>query len=158
MASHLKISSEQLKQIFDEAIRCHPEESCGFLLGTIAKEREAIEFVACKNRQNEMHDKDPDRYPRTAEMAYIIDSKEQDAIFARAKQKKLEVIAIVHSHPEHGAYFSDEDKNNAAPWGEPLFPNISYVVVSVYGKKIKAMSDFYWDDEAKDYLEEKFNI
>jgi len=151
----LIISERVLKSIFIECEANHPEEACGFLLGTLDEGRKAEEFVPCKNIQNKLHAEDKERYPRDAKTAYVIDSKEQEAVFARAKEQGLEVVSIVHSHPEHGAYFSDEDKKNAAPWGEPLFPNMSYLVVSVYGKKVKTVADFYWSEEKKDFLEEK---
>lgn len=41
----------------------------------------------------------------------------------------------------------------AAPWGEPLFSNISYIVVSVYSGEVKNSSEFYWDSEKKDFIE-----
>jgi len=157
MSETIQISEEILDQIKAEALACHPEEACGFLLGQVANEgRVAKEFVACQNIQNELHEKNPDRYPRDAKTAYVIDSKEQEGVQKKAKDSGLEIIAVVHSHPEHDAYFSKEDKENAAPWGEPLFPNLSYVVASVYGDQVKAISDFYWDNEAKDFVEHQF--
>lgn len=151
----LTICSELLSQIIQEVVRCHPHEACGFLLGKILDCREAQEFVACQNIQDECHQSDPDRFPRTAKTAYVIDAKEQARVREEAQKKELSVLAIVHSHPEHDVYFSEEDKKNAAPWGEPLFENLSYVVVSVYGKTIKGISDFVWDETKKDFLEEE---
>jgi proteasome lid subunit RPN8/RPN11 len=154
MTLPLKISSDLLAQCFAESIKCHPAEGCGFLLGKVSSEaRIAESFIACRNIQDDLHAKDPERYPRTAATAYVIDSKEQDAVFARATSSAQTVIAIVHSHPEHGAYFSAEDKANAAPWGEPLFPEMSYVVISVYDKVVTAANDFCWDETQNDFVE-----
>ena len=136
-------------------IAAFPNEGCGFILGQVSEAREAIEFVACRNIQNELNQRDPTRFPRTAETAYVIDSHEQEQVQAEAKQKGLDIIAIVHSHPNHDVYFSQEDKENACPWGEPLFPNMSYIVVSVYDAAVKAISDFYWDIEQNDFEEHK---
>lgn len=152
----LVLSEDLEKAVFAEAIRCHPHEACGFVLGEIKNgERTATAFVACKNIQNELHAADPLRYPRTAETAYVIDPKEQALVEKMVKEKGLAMLAVFHSHPEHGVYFSAEDKTNAAPWGEPLFPELSYLVVSVYDKKIKGMSDFCWDAEKSDFVEVK---
>ena len=35
---------------------------------------------------------------------------------------------IYHSHCDVGAYFSDEDKRAATPFGEPLYP-VDYLVI-----------------------------
>ena len=40
------------------------------------------------------------------------------------------VVVIYHSHPDVGAYFSDEDQDKALFLGEPIFP-VSYLVVDV---------------------------
>ena len=152
----LKISQKLLDELFAESVRCHPFEACGFLLGKVSADaRIAEKFIACRNIQDELHAQDPARYTRTAATAYVIDSKEQDAVFAQATSAGQAVIAIVHSHPEHDAYFSAEDKANAAPWGEPLFPEMSYVVISVYGKTVTAAHDFCWDLSQNDFVEHK---
>lgn len=150
----LHINENQLQTIFKESERGWPEEVCGFVVGLAQNgKREAIEVIPCQNIQNLLHQKDPERYPRNAKTAYTIDPKEMNRIQKEAVEKGFEIISIFHSHPEHGVYFSDEDKGMAAPFGEPLFPNLSYLVVSVYGKKVKNASEFFWD--GKDFVEFK---
>lgn len=149
------ILSEEIKsRIYAEAERTYPDEGCGVVLGVVSAGREAKEFVALQNKQNEMHARDPKRYPRDAKTAYMIDPKEWQQIENQARSKGMEIISIFHSHPEHGVYFSDEDKGMAAPWGEPLFPNQSYMVVSVYGGQVKNASEFVWNSEKKDFIEQ----
>lgn len=150
----LQLTQELLNQMYAEGEKTYPEEGCGLLIGkSLDGKREAIEFIPCQNLQNEVHEKDPERYPRDAKTAYTIDPKKFAEIEKQAKDQGQEIIAIFHSHPEHGVYFSEEDKNMAAPWGEPLFPNLSYVVISVYDGKVKNCSDFYWDKEKQDFIE-----
>lgn len=151
----LEITQELLNLIYAEGEKQYPNESCGFILGRVHSKREAVEVVCVPNMQNELHQQDAVRYPRDAKTAYAINPKDMESITKDAKSRGLAIIAIFHSHPEHGVYFSDEDKGMAAPWGEPLFPDLSYVVVSVYGGKVKNASDFYWDDRQKDFVEEK---
>jgi proteasome lid subunit RPN8/RPN11 len=43
-----------------------------------------------------------------------------------------------HSHPDHDAYFSDEDKKMALFDGEPTYPDAKHLVVSVYNNIVKA--------------------
>lgn len=148
----LKIEKKILERIFSECRKRYPEEACGLVLGNDGC---AVEAYACKNIQNELHRQDPKRYPRDAGVAYTIDPKEAEKIRLAADEKNLDVLAIFHSHPEHGVYFSEEDKNMAAPWGNPLFPRLSYIVVSVYGEEIRNVSGFCWDSAKKDFVEQK---
>jgi proteasome lid subunit RPN8/RPN11 len=152
MKNGTTIPERVLGEALAEAVARHPDEACGFLIG---HNGEAKRFVACHNVQNERHENDPERYPRDARTAYVIEPEEQNRVETEAKSLGMELVAIVHSHPEHDAYFSAEDKANAAPWGEPLFPGLSYVVVSVYGKTVKAANEYYWDDERADFVEKK---
>lgn len=155
----LQISDTLLNQIYTECRKQYPNEACGFVLGESGAKSTSVQVVPCKNIQNELHQKDPARYPRDAKTAYTIDPEEMKKIEEKycrgGVTPPVEIIAIFHSHPEHGVYFSDEDKGMAAPWGEPLFPGLSYLVVSVYGGEVKNASDFYWDGEKKDFVERK---
>lgn len=153
MALILKISDDLKQRLVAEAIRCYPDEACGFLLGRVGSDRVAVEFMACNNIQNQLHKADPERYPRMAQTAYVIDPQDQKRVEDTAKRHQLAVIAVVHSHPDHDVYFSDEDRQNAAPWGEPLFEGVSYVVISVHNRVVTGMSDFYWDKN--NFIEEK---
>ncbi|MDO8520062.1 MAG: M67 family metallopeptidase [Deltaproteobacteria bacterium] len=146
------MKKELLDQIFAESCKRYPEEACGFVLG---KGGAASEVIPVQNIQNDLHAKDPKRFPRDAKIAYTIDPKEMEAIQKKAASQGQTIISIFHSHPEHGVYFSEEDKGMAAPWGEPLFPDLSYLVVSVYSGEIKNASEFYWDKNKKDFTERK---
>lgn len=151
----LSIPNTLLKAMYAEAEKQYPDEACGFVIGRVDSSRTAQAFIPTKNLQNKLHAKDPGRYPRDAKTAYSIDPRAMEEVVAQAKARGFELFAIFHSHPEHGVYFSEEDKNMAAPWGEPLFPQLSYIVVSVYGGIVTNASDFYWDPGKKDFIEQK---
>lgn len=155
----LQIGKELMEQIFAECRKRYPEEACGFVIvspeGAPSEGRKATRVVPAVNIQNAVHTRDPKRYPRDAKTAYSIDPKEWDRVKQEAERDGEIIVAIFHSHPEHDVYFSAEDKGMAAPWGEPLFPDQSYLVISVYGGKIKGASEFYWDGSKKDFVEKK---
>lgn len=153
MPKPLVIAPEILSQIRTEALNRYPNEACGLLVGWVGHERVAVDFFPCENIQNELHEKDPMRYSRDALTAYVIDARDFEDVEKMAKEKGLSIVAVVHSHPNSSVYFSKEDKDNAAPWGEPLFQNLSYVILSVTSSGVAAMSDFYWDEAQKDFLE-----
>lgn len=155
MNKQLIIDQVLLDKIFSECVRTYPYEACGFVLGKSGGTRQAFEVVCAQNMQNSVHAKDPARYPRDAKTAYTIDPKEMGAITAEAALKQLVILSIFHSHPEHGVYFSAEDKGMAAPWGEPLFPELSYLVVSVMARKVKNASEFVWQTAKKDFVKYK---
>ena len=103
--------------------------------------------------QNHLHALDPQTYPRTATTAYAMDYKELELILDNAKRNGAKLKAFYHSHPNHDAYFSAEDKAFASPFGEPTFPGAGQIVVSVYDHAIKGMRAFIWSDEQHDFIE-----
>ena len=150
----LTICKEILDQLVAHAIKHYPDESCGFLIGDKGKDS-ASEFLPVNNAYDEMHTRHPETYPRTARNAYLIDPRLQQQIFDDAAANGREVKAIYHSHTDHDAYFSDEDKLVAAPWGEPMFPGVAYVVVSIWNRKLKEINEFTWNDIQKGFVERR---
>ena len=150
----LTICQEILDQVAAHAVKHYSDEACGFLIGEKGQ-NSVTEFVPVKNVYDEMHAKYPETYARTAKTAYLIDPREQQRIFDDAAKNGQEVKAIYHSHTDHGAYFSEEDRLVAAPWGEPNFPGVSYLVVSVWDGKLKEINEFFWDSSKNDFIEHK---
>jgi proteasome lid subunit RPN8/RPN11 len=150
----IEITDEVWQQMLEHAEKHFPQEACGILAG-LEGERKGTVFHACRNIYDEMHAKDPEAYPRTSREAYLIDGVEQKEIFDRVASDGLEVKAIVHSHIDHDAYFSEEDRYVAAPWGEPFFPEISYIVISIWDGKFKEANEFVWNKEKEDFEEFK---
>lgn len=148
------ICESTIQEIVTYAKKHWPDESCGLLIGQKGQ-NSVSEFIPIKNIYNDMHEKYPDQYPRTAKTAYLIDPKEQQRIFDEAEKNGQEVKCIYHSHCEHDAYFSEEDRLVAAPWGEPSYPGISYLVVSIYNRELKEINEFYWDEPQKGFSQKK---
>ena len=64
-----------------------------------------------KNIQNKLHALDPLTYPRTAVIAYTMDPLELDNVIRlKRKTSATRLKAFYHSHPNHDAYFSAEDR------------------------------------------------
>lgn len=144
------ICQEILDQMVKHAVNEYPNEACGFLIGD--KGQDSVnELVPVKNVYDEMHEKYPETYPRTAKTAYLIDPREQQKIFDEAARNGQEVKVIFHSHTDHDAYFSQEDQLVAAPWGEPMYPGVSHLVVSIYDRQFKEMNLYEWDENQKDF-------
>ena len=143
----LTLKPETLNQIFDHAKSAFPYECCGAILSDGVQE-----FVwKCRNIQNELHQADPDSYPRDARTAYVI---HPDDLFKVTKASETQQIKVFyHSHPNHEAYFSAKDKADAMMWDEPTYPGTTYLVISVYSSEIRAVKAFAWDETTQDFIE-----
>jgi [CysO sulfur-carrier protein]-S-L-cysteine hydrolase len=78
--------------------------------------------------------------------------KELELVIDEAKRNGAKLKAFYHSHPNHDAYFSAEDKAFASPFGEPTFPGTAQIVVAVSDRAVKEMCAFAWSDQEKDFI------
>lgn len=144
-----------------EAIRKHaeadyPAEACGVLLvrpGAVEERR----LRACRNIQDELHAKDPGRFPRTARTAYYI-AHEDLLEIGRREGEGFEVRVIYHSHVDAGAYFSETDRRNAMVDGVPAYPQTTYVVVAVAAGRVADIRAHRFSDAAGEFVEVPFAV
>ena len=148
-AQEILVTKETWTDISRHAEETFPDECCGLVLsnGTTDHVRRV------ENIQNKLHALDPLTYPRTAAIAYAMDPRELESVLDEAGRTGAKLKAFYHSHPDHEAYFSAEDKAFATPFGEPTFPAAAQIVVSVYNRAVKTIKAFAWSDEAKDFVE-----
>jgi proteasome lid subunit RPN8/RPN11 len=146
----LEIDQATIDDIDRHALECHPEECCGLVLS-----RDGLDVVRrIPNIQNQLHAKDPREHPRDARVAYFMDPKELGAALREAEQPGARLRVFYHSHPEHGAYFSEEDERRAMAWeNEPAYPDAIFVVVSVYGREVRDRRAYAWDAAARRFVE-----
>lgn len=152
MNQRLKISDYILKMISRHGEREYPHEACGVVIGPKDKAL-ALGVFPITNIQDNLHQKDPVQYPRDAKTAYFMEPKELRILEKEIKGQDFEIKIYYHSHPDHEVYFSDEDKALACPWGEPSYPGVSHLVVSVIKGKAVAAGLFHWDDRKKDFCQ-----
>jgi proteasome lid subunit RPN8/RPN11 len=145
----LCLSANTLEEISRHAQQTFPEECCGVIFSNGA----ADHAQALNNIQNRLHDLDPETYPRTARIAYAMDPKELERAIGQAQASGARLKAFYHSHPNHDAYFSDEDKAFASPFGEPSFPGAAQIVVSIYDGVVRRICAFEWSESAGDFVE-----
>lgn len=130
-----------------QAAEEYPFESCGVILARGGERR----LLRCRNAQNELHARDPVRYPRDARTAYYIEPKDLLRI-GDLEREGFGVAVIYHSHIDAGAYFSDTDRRQAVVGGEPAYPGAVYVVTSVIGGVVDAVAAFRWDPACRDFV------
>src|SRR5262249_33837623 len=106
-ASLPTLSALVLAEIYTHARETYPEECCGFLIGP--RDSAGVDEVRrCVNEQNRYHALDPERFPRTARIAYYLGGKDLRFLM-QSLETPRPVKIIYHSHIDVGSYFSDED-------------------------------------------------
>lgn len=105
---------EAWAEILAHATKTYPNECCGALLGRHDS------ATKCVTRAIALENVSPG--PRTTR--YAVNPQELIAAERLARQDGLDLLGIYHSHPDRGAYFSEEDLRNSCPW-------YSYVVLSI---------------------------
>lgn len=141
------VTAEELGAIRDQAIEEYPHESCGVIVVRGAERRR----VRCRNAQNDLHARDPARYPRDAQTAYYIDPADLLRI-ARLEGEGFAVAVIYHSHVDADAYFSETDRRQALINGDPAYPGVAYLVTSVVRGRVESVAAFRWDAASRDFL------
>ena len=137
---------DEISQIRAQAVAEYPAESCGVIVARNGERR----LVACRNIQNELHAREPQRYPRDARTAYYIDPNDLRRI-AQLEGEGFSVAVIYHSHIDAGAYFSETDRRNAMMGDEPIYPSTAYIVTSVVAGRVDGMAAFRWDPTTRDF-------
>jgi proteasome lid subunit RPN8/RPN11 len=152
----IEIEARALEAMDAHAVEGFPEEVCGVLLASPSGQV----VRRMRNVQNALHAADSVANPRDARTAYQFDGAELLEVTKQGDQDGWRIVLFYHSHPQHGAYFSDTDKARALFGGEvelgPAFPGVAYLVISVYDRVVRDRKVFAWDDATADFLETPF--
>ncbi len=146
---------EDLDIMYGHAVSEYPNECCGVIMGKLG-EPEKSEVRPGANIQHQLKEQDPLLYNRDADTGYFLDPKELMATFKEASEKNLDIIGFYHSHPNHEAYWSQED-HRAAMWAgtdEPSFPDAFHVVISIFSGEVRGHALFLWDAEQGKFVQQ----
>jgi len=93
----------------------YPNECCGAMLGSSDGDRKTVRVALRLNNA-----------ASGSQRAYY-ELRPEDLLRAdrEARDRKLDLIGIYHSHPDCDAYFSQTDLKNSCPW-------YSFVVLSIH--------------------------
>lgn len=141
------LTGAELEAIRAQAVEEYPQEACGVVLVRGTERR----LLRCRNAQNDLHAKDPARYPRDARTAYYIDPRDLLRI-GDLERQGFAVAVIYHSHVDAGAYFSETDRRQALVGSEPAYPDATYLVTSVVAGRAEASAAFRWSAEQRDFV------
>jgi proteasome lid subunit RPN8/RPN11 len=140
-----------LIEIARQAEAGYPEEICGIVVGKLDAP-ETYRVRRATNIAGREPLADPSGSLRDARTAYAMDPLEQLRILREADASGWDVIGIYHSHPDHEAYFSRMDRDRALTTsGEPIWPGVGYLVVSVIGGRAGNAVMCRWDSRLGDF-------
>jgi len=110
----MHIAPDPWEAMVKHARETYPNECCGAMLGSIDGERKLV--LAAMPLENAFDGAQAARYQLRPEDLLAADRA--------ARQRKMDLIGIYHSHPDCDAYFSKTDLRNSCPW-------YSFVVLSI---------------------------
>ena len=82
-----------------------------------------------------------------------MDPEELVRVSRRAESDGKTIKVIYHSHPNHGAYFSKEDRDRAMAWDDPVYPDATHFVLSVWNAVFRDAKAFRWNNQTRDFVE-----
>lgn len=139
----LQLLPKHLQTIYTHAETTYPEECCGIILGNLTSEgKTVVEVMPTENAWNaetaaELPGDDTLDYSKR--QRYAIAPQVMLHAQKEARDRKLNIIGIYHSHTDHPAIPSEYDRQLA--WQE-----YSYIIVSVQNGKASDMKSWTLDD------------
>lgn len=114
----MTLSRSQLEELFEQARRDAPFETCGMIGG---KDGRALKIYPVKNVA-------PNRVKN-----YFMDGADQIQAMQDMDDNAYDVLSIYHSHPVTPAYPSPTDVRDASDpeSGEPLYPGAVYLIMTL---------------------------
>ena len=110
----IRIDSAPWAAMVAHAKASYPNECCGAMLGTTDGETKIVsESIALRNA-----------FEGAQTARYELRPEDLLAADKAARERKMDLIGIYHSHPDCDAYFSKTDLQNSCPW-------YSFVVLSI---------------------------
>jgi proteasome lid subunit RPN8/RPN11 len=126
----IRIEEQPWREMVAHAQRVYPNECCGAMIGVAEDGVQVVrEAVALQNA-----------HEGEQKQRYLL--RPADLLHAdrAARERKMELIGIYHSHPDCGAYFSKTDLENSCPW-------YSFVVLSIKNGRFDHAASFRPNDE-----------
>jgi proteasome lid subunit RPN8/RPN11 len=126
----LTIGASAWQVMVRHAEATYPRECCGVLLGTATGDQKLVKIAHALDNA----------YDGGQEDRYEIRPVDLLRVEREAREQKLSVLGIFHSHPDCDAYFSKTDLEHSCPW-------YSFVVLSVRKGKFDHANSFLPDAE-----------
>jgi len=148
----MQLARVKVEQMYAQALVEFPFECCGMIIGPEGEDVGGNDLVRpCRNIQQELHRKYPERFPRDATIGYTMAKEDIETIVKEAQERGWMVKVCYHSHPNTGAYFSQEDRRNAEGW-DLWFPGVRFIVMSAYPGEVRDLQGYRWDESTQTFI------
>ncbi len=128
------------------ALRGYPHEVVGLLLGSAARAEVSAEVWEARPLENEQ-EQDPAR-------RFVVSGLRLARAEAAAEAEGFDVLGYYHSHPDHPASWSDEDRDQALPGRSYLIASVSGVVGA---PTLEALRCWRLAEDRSEMLEERLD-
>jgi proteasome lid subunit RPN8/RPN11 len=134
-----------VNQIQQQAFSAYPAECCGLLFAR--GEHDVTRVVPMENLQDRLHALDAEAHPRTSKDGFHMDALRVWRDVEAAEHRGERLLAFYHSHIDCDAYFSQEDRDMAAPppAGVPTYPDVWHVIVACWPDGLREARAYQWD-------------
>ena len=136
-----------VEQIQQHALSSYPAECCGLLFAR--GEHDVARVWPTENLQDRLHALDPESHPRTSRNGFHMDALRVWREVDEAERRGERLLAFYHSHIDCDAYFSQEDRDMAAPppAGVPTYPDVWHIIVACWPEGLREARAYRWDGE-----------
>jgi proteasome lid subunit RPN8/RPN11 len=128
----ITVERQPWREMVNHAQATYPNECCGAMIGNVSSGpdgdlKTVVHAIALDNASS-------------GPQAARYELRPEDLLKAdrEARERKMDLIGIYHSHPDCGAYFSETDLKNSCPW-------YSFVVLSIKNGKFDHANSFLPD-------------
>lgn len=142
----IEVPAAVIATMQSHAFAGYPGECCGLLFAPVGSER-VSRALGLENLQDRLHALDPVEHPRTSRNGFQLNARKMQQAIDAAAAADERLLAIFHSHIDCAAYFSQEDKDMAAPPPErvPNDPALWHVVMACWPEGMREARAFRWD-------------
>ncbi len=126
-----------LQDVYRHACEAYPNECCGFI-------RASGQVHRAVNDQDILHAEDPVQWPRSAREAFSLAPADLYLLGVSFRSPDPAII-VYHSHPDVGAYFSENDAAKALFDGKPIY-DVDHLVIDVRHARSKGAKLFRFLD------------
>lgn len=136
----IHLTAHAYSRISEDALKSYPNECCGFLIGLEEADKRIVSIILpVVNISLE------DQRRR-----FLISPADYLHAENFAEERKLALIGIYHSHPDHPPVPSETDRLSAQPY-------FSYVIVSVINGRVEHIQSWLLND-SNQFEEEIVNV
>ena len=154
------IPSGVAKDIETWSERAYPHEGCGLLVGRFdsSTKKSVLRFASLTNQllTNSVNNAPTLPSERQGSGAgrteFVMDPAEFNRATLEAEKEGLDVVGVVHTHPDHPA------RPSAIDASQPFLSQWSNIIVAVHGGKFLEMKSWFRDSDTDPFTEEDIQV